>query len=190
MYAVAPDPYCYVRTTVLKNFAGLRTTEQLERFETAMVSLRGEEPLPEGRLDVAHFRAVHRHLFQDVYRWAGKTRRVRISRDGSTFCYPENIEASLDDLFARLKERQFLTNLTKAKFAVGAAAFLAELNAIHAFRDGNGRAQLAFLALLSLNAGHPIDFSRLDEAAFLDAMIASFRGREAPLARQVGAMIT
>src|ERR1019366_6481621 len=81
------DPYCYPGTTVLKNRAGHRTQRALTQFETAMSAQRADEPLPTGRLSVHHYQAIHRHLFQDVYSWAGTFRTVRISKDGSMFCY-------------------------------------------------------------------------------------------------------
>ena len=59
-----------------------------------------------------------------------------------------------------------------------AAHFLAELNAIHAFRDGNGRSQLTFLALLAHQAEHPLNLDRLDPDEMMTAMIASFDGDE------------
>ena len=34
------------------------------------------------RFDLDHLRAIHRHLFQDVYAWAGKIRTVEISKSG------------------------------------------------------------------------------------------------------------
>lgn len=98
------------------------------------------------------------------------------------FCYPEHIPNELRRVFTWLKSRDHLHGLAVEDFAGGAAHFLAELNAIHAFRDGNGRAQLSFMALLANRAGHPLDFERLDPEAFLAAMIASFKGDEAPLA--------
>ncbi len=67
MYDAVEVLYCYPRTTVLKNRAGLRTQGALTRFETAMAAQRADEPLPPGRLTVHHYRAIHRHLFQDVY---------------------------------------------------------------------------------------------------------------------------
>ncbi len=95
----------------------------LEQFETASVALRGEEPLPGGRFDARHYRAIHRHLFQDVYRWAGQVRSVRITREGSTFCYPENIRTELEALFAGLEQVDFLEGLNEDAFAEKAAGF-------------------------------------------------------------------
>ncbi|UQR61366.1 Fic family protein [Bradyrhizobium sp. C-145] len=60
--------------------------------------------MPDGLLSVRHYRAVHHHLFQDVYPWAGKSRTVRISKDGSAFCYPEYIDSQLKQTFARLRD--------------------------------------------------------------------------------------
>jgi cell filamentation protein len=61
------------------------------------------------------------------------------------------------------------------------AYLLAELNAIHPFREGNGRTQLTFLALLADQAGHSLDLDKLDPEATLAAMIKSFKGNEKPL---------
>lgn len=63
-------------------------------------------------------------------------------------------------------------------FAQNAAHFLAEPNAIHPFREGNGRTQLTFLALLADRAGHPLDLDKLDPDVMLDAMVRSFNGDE------------
>lgn len=66
-----------------------------------------------------------------------------------------------------------------------AADFLAELNAIHPFREGNGRSQLAFMHLLSRHAGHPLNLDRVDAETFMPAMIASFLGNNGPLKNEL-----
>jgi cell filamentation protein len=121
-------------------------------------------------------------LFQDVYDWAGKIRSVRISKGKSAFCYPEYIERELTALFDRLAAEHELRHLDPRQFADKAAAVIAELNAIHPFREGNGRTQLAFLVVLSERAGHPLDLSRLDPNAILTATIASFSSDSRQLA--------
>jgi cell filamentation protein len=189
VYDAVKDPYCYPGTKVLKNRVNIRRAMELRQFELAMTTQRFDEPLPRGRLSASHYCAVHRHLFQDVYAWAGKFRSVRISRNGSAFCYPENIAKELRRLFADLGKRHFLRELTPKEFAVQAAHFLAELNAIHAFRDGNGRSQLAFVIILADQAGHPFDLARLRPAKFLKAMVASFFGNEKLLAAELGKLI-
>jgi cell filamentation protein len=148
MYDAVADDYCYPGTTVLKNKLDLTDADELADFEAEVSDARADEEAPEGDLDYAHFKAIHRHLFQDVYDWAGEARTVRISKDNSMFCYPENIESDATKLFAKLKADKFLQRLSSKDFARQTAHFLAELNAIHAFREGNGRAQLSFFLLL------------------------------------------
>src|SRR4029453_6361106 len=96
-------------------------------------------PLPAGRLSARHYRAIHHHLFRDVYSWAGRYRMVRLTKGRSTFCYPEHIAAEMTRLLSALRRAQFLPRLYVDEFAAQAAHFLAELNAIHPFRKGNGR---------------------------------------------------
>jgi cell filamentation protein len=180
-YEVFDDPYCYKGTFVLKNRANVRDGRRLEAFELEMSSLRAEEPLPKGRFGPAHYRAIHRHLFGDVYTWAGRYRTVRTAKGGNVFCYPEHIMTQMDALFRRLQAPPLRGPRPAAEFVTAAASFLAELNAIHAFREGNGRAQLAFMRLVSLRAGHPLDFTKLRPRAFLSAMIASFGHQLGPL---------
>jgi cell filamentation protein len=95
MYDAVPDTYCCPGTTVLKNIADLHDQASLDKSEATMTAARAEEPLPRGRWGVAHFRAVHKQLFQDVYLWAGKFRRVRMSKDGSAFCFQRILNVRL-----------------------------------------------------------------------------------------------
>ncbi len=182
MYEAHDDPYCYPGTSVLKNKLGLQTQDELDAFEASITAQRADEPLPTGRLGYRNYCAIHHHLFQDIYEWAGKIRTVRITKGESTFCYPEHIDAQMRELFDNLAAHDGFRGLDVAAFAGAAAHFLAELNAIHPFREGNGRGQNAFLLLLAEKAGHPLDFGRLQPSAMLDAMIASFRDDEKPLA--------
>lgn len=185
MYEAAADPYCYPGETVLKNIPGLRIQADLDRFEAAATTQRADEPLPSGRLSVSHYYAVHRHLFQDVFVWAGKPRTVRLAKGGSAFCYPEHIEREMRTLFANLRAMRGLSGLSPTEFAHQAATFLATLNAIHPFREGNGRTQLTFLALVSDRAAHPLDLDRLEPEPFLAAMVASFGGDTLDLAAHI-----
>lgn len=186
MYSAIPDPYCYKGSTVLRNRLGIRNQQQLDAFEAESVLQRGFEGLPAGVFDPPHFRSIHRHLFQDVYRWAGKYRTVRISKGASSFCYPEYIAREVDRIFAKLHAHHpFSGRLSPARFAKIGAELVGELNAIHAIREGNGRTQMAFFAMMSARAGFPLDLERLQPAPFLAAMIDSFHGRTDALAAQL-----
>lgn len=185
MYDAEEDPYCYPGTALLKNIPDLRTQDELDAFEAASTMQRADEPLPTGRFTVRHYQAIHRHLFQDVYPWAGQFRSVRMSKEQSAFCYPEYIIQEMKVLFASLAAKHFLRNLTLPAFARDAAEFLTTLNAIHPFREGNGRTQTLFLALIADRAGHPLDLEKLAPEQFLSAMVRSFRGEVKPLEEQI-----
>jgi cell filamentation protein len=189
MYEAIADPDCYKGTTVLKNRQRLRDQAALDRFETAIVFQRANEPLPDGVLGVRHYCAIHRHLFQDVCRWAGRFRTVRLIKDDSVFCYPENIRGEMRRLFASLRAQTYLRGLPTEDFVARATRFLAELNAIHPFREGNGRSQMTFMALLGHRAGHPLSLARLAPGRFLAAMVRSFKGDEGPLVAQLTGLI-
>ena len=97
--------------------------------------------------------------------------------------------AQATNLFAELKANDFLENLEPDDFSIRAAHFLSELNVIHAFREGNGRIQLTFFAMLAENAGHPLDLEKLDPDVMLNAMIESFEGDEKELVRVIKGLI-
>ena len=184
-YAAFDDPYLYPGTAVLRNRLDLRDPRQLEAFEVEMTTARAAEPLPVGRFGPAHYRRLHRHLFQDVYAWAGCYRTVRTAKGDNVFCYPEHIPAQMDALFACLGTLPFTGGANFALFIAGAARFLGEINAIHPFREGNGRIQLLFVHQVAQRAGHPLDLSRVRRDSFLPAMIESFHQHLAPLVEEM-----
>ena len=186
MYDSIDDPYCYSGTTVLKNRRNLRTQQALDHFETAITAQRFSEPMPAGMLTEQHYQRVHRHIFRDVYTWAGKYReKVRISKGDSTFCYPEHTSRQMTRLFEHLRRDNNLRGLPAQQFARDAAIFLATLNAIHPFRDGNGRSQLAFIGA-SCGGRRPSFGLRANcPGRFLTAMIRSFQGDEERLIDQI-----
>ena len=108
---------------------------------------------------------------------------MRIGKGGNMFCYPEYIESEMKRLFEKRGQRLLDGPNTRAQYAKRASLFLAELNAIHPFREGNGRAQLAYLTLLSTHIGHPLRQDTFEPEKFLEAMIASFRGNATLLER-------
>jgi cell filamentation protein len=175
-YEAIDDPACYPGTTVLRNLAEIRDADELSGYEAEVVALR-RTSLPEGDFDVAHYRAIHRHLFHDVYAWAGEVRTIRTGKGGNWFAFPEHIDASLRTLFKRLTADPFLPGSDVADFIPAAADFIGELNAIHAFREGNGRTQLFFLRMLGQRAGHLLRIESIEPEEFLHAMIESFHCR-------------
>jgi len=87
----------------------------------------------------------------------------------------------MNALFAKVRASAFTAGADAESFVAAAADFLAELNAIHPFREGNGRAQLVFFHLLAARTGHPVRLEIIRRETFMPAMIASFRGDLKPL---------
>lgn len=181
IYAAEDDPLYYPGSTVLQNLLDIHDQDELDEAEVALFSIRANEPLPAGNLDADHFLNLHHHLFQDVYPWAGELRKIRIGKGGNWFCYPENISRYLAKAFADYGDPEDVAALESREFAARTAHLIAEINAVHPFREGNGRTQLAFLTILAANAGYDVDDEVLDPGRVLAAMIESFAGSEAPL---------
>ena len=121
MYQAVSDPYCYKGTSVLKNRLGTRKQDVLDEFEAAFTARRFRSPLPQGSLTPTHYCSVHRHLFGDIYAWAGRFRITRISKGDSTFCYPENIPAQMRALFGALKVENCFSGLDQKDFSTRSA---------------------------------------------------------------------
>jgi cell filamentation protein len=180
-YDAFDDPYLYPGTTVLRNLRDIRDKKALEAFEVEVSTLRAEQPLPDGEFDAPHYCALHHHLFQDVYGWAGHYRTVRIAKGDSIFCYPENIPEQMDSLFGTKASGEQVRDCAPDEFVAVLAKFLAELNAIHPFREGNGRTQLAFAGLIGHTFDYPLHLEHVEQETLLAAMVASFAGELGPL---------
>ncbi|MFP3423205.1 Fic family protein, partial [Bacillus sp. SIMBA_161] len=77
----------------------------------------------------------------------------------STFAHPKHLATQLKQLFSELAEEEYLKGLRKDVFIQRLAHYLAELNALHPFREGNGRTVREFARQLALNAGYSLDWS-------------------------------
>lgn len=189
-YDATEDPLCYPGTQVLKNRADLTDQDELDQFEQLMFLTRAEENMPEGNLDYEHYKTIHHHFFQDVYEWAGCVREIRTSKGGNLFCIPEYIDNQMEKLFSELAgENHLIDTNNREAFSGRASHYIAEINAIHPFREGNGRCQLTLLNILAELSGFDMDEDILDPVQFFNAMIKSFGGDNDPLARNILEML-
>jgi len=181
----ADDVYCIPGTAVLKNKAGITDQEQLDEFEGDFTAIRllelTQNPV-EGSFDLAHLCKIHEYLFQDVYEWAGEVRTVDIIRSDSRFCNVRHIQSYSNTVFSALAAEKYLVNLEPKVFANRLAHYLSEINAIHPFREGNGRVQRLFISQLAKQTGYSLDYSALDQAELYPVMQESFLGNVKPLA--------
>lgn len=165
-------------TGVLRNKLGLSTTGELETAEreithAALIFLR-ESPVPPS-YDLGHLCAIHRRIFGDIYDWAGQLRTVAIAK-GSWFCLPQHIESSAAEIFRALHGETLLCGLRRDVFTERLTYYFGEVNAIHPFREGNGRAQRAFFEQLASGAGFILDWQHLDADRNVAASAAIMRG--------------
>ncbi len=58
------------------------------------------------------------------------------------------------------------------------AHYYIEVNAIHPFREGNGRTQRAFFTQLTSDAGYALSWARMNAEHNIAACIAGFHGDE------------
>lgn len=155
---------------------------QLARLEAPVVHRRQvqiEETGMPGTFDLGHLRKIHYFLFRDVYPWAGEFRLVDMSKPGGTpFGRPEFIEQNVRDILAELQTEDFLSGLSEDGFADRAAYFWGEINAIHAFREGNGRTQREFLRQLGLRCGWILSWEGITRAENTAAAILSHTQRD------------
>jgi cell filamentation protein len=162
------DPYLWPGTDCLRNLLGIRDREELHQAEHELVRARRltlDKAFLPGAYDTAHLRAFHRYLFQDVYDWAGQFRTGDISKDGQQFCPAGQLTDRLDRLFSRVAARGLFVGMEWEQFVGGFAMLYGDLNAVHPFREGNGRTQRAFLRQLAANAGWTVDWSSLGRFA-------------------------
>lgn len=169
---------------IIENKLGIEDPVLLKNAEAEIVFLRlvelGSKPI-QGAYDFEHLKAIHRHLFSDIYTMAGKIRSVNIAKDGSAFCYAQFIDDIQNEIFNRLKQDKYLKGLGNKEFAVKLAELSSDLNALHPFREGNGRTIREFLSQLSENAGYQLLFQNAQKEDRLAADIAAFKGNLEPL---------
>lgn len=173
--------YCYPQANVLKNKLNIKDADSLleaERSITALRILELKQSYPDGKLDFSYFKHLHFYIFQDIYGWAGKTRTVNISK-GSQFCLCQFIDDQAIELFQKLARENYLVDAEN--IAERLSFYLSELNAIHPFREGNGRAQRMFIEILADRAGYEVDFSEVTAEEMIEASYQSFNQNYDPM---------
>lgn len=165
----------------LGNHYGLEEGELLGEADLALSTIRTAElflsPI-EMDLSVDYFKEVHRRMFSDLYKNAGVFRAVSSSKR-TEFASPDQIERLLDELFWKLETSSFLTKLEEdddENFIYELAYVMGELEAIHPFYDGNGRAIRFFITEIAERAGYAIRWDSVDPAQLLEASIAAIDG--------------
>lgn len=168
--------YCYPDSDVLINKLGIREEKRLEDAERRLTMLRLLDLLEhpaEGDFDFRHLQNIHRYIFQDLYTWAGKIRTVDISKS-TVFCKARFIGGQAEVLFGKLKRENLLAGLSEEGFIKRLAWYFSEINALHPFREGNGRTQREFIRELALYNGYTVRFAGITREEMVEASRQSF----------------
>lgn len=164
--------YCYKGTDVLINKLNITKDEDLFNAERELVSLRvsafNDAPL-KGNFDFKYLKDIHKYLFQDVYRWAGDIRKCNIAKR-DLFCLAEHIEAFGSDVFNKLKNEKYFVDYDNDKTLNKLVELFADINALHPFREGNGRSQRVFIESLAKINGINLDLTNVSK---MDMIVAS-----------------
>lgn len=168
--------YCYPNSDVLINKLNIHDTDKLLEVERKLTMLRLmdllEKPIS-GKFDLEHLRNIHKYIFQDIYPWAGKIRTVDIAKS-NMFCKVQFIEMQAKEIFGKLQKDDYLKQLSKEKFAKRAAYYFSEINALHPFREGNGRTQRELIRQLACESGYILHFAAITETEMMEASIDPF----------------
>lgn len=176
LYEARNSAYCYKGTNVLINLLNIRDNKTLQRAESRIVAtklfeLRKNEMI--GNFDVEHFIKIHKFLFEDIYPFAGKFRTENIAKGYFSFAEWEYIDTELRKLLEKLHKSNLLKNDTREELVKDLAYYLAELNVLHPFREGNGRTIREFIRELAYKNGYLLDLQKVEPSEVYDAFLKS-----------------
>ena len=168
--------YCYPDSSVLKNRLDIHDKEQLLAAEVRLAAIRlyqlQEQPV-HGNFDLNHLCRIHEHIFQDLYLWAGKIRTVNIAKT-NMFCLVQHIQTYAQTIFPSYYTDCMRVKDNLERFIHVFTHHYADLNALHPFREGNGRTQREFACELCMKCGYILDLTHTDHEEMLTGSIKSF----------------
>ena len=156
----------------MRNKHGITNEEELKRvwYQTADARIKQlhDQPLKpaSGTADLAYMQAIHHHINQDTFTWAGKLRDVNMMKAGETrpvFTHSEQIEAHAASVTDAYRKAGHFEGMEKPEFVSSFTGFAGEWNRIHPFREGNGRANKVFLAHVADRAGYALQLDRISK---------------------------
>lgn len=184
------DKSAGLEKSVLKNKFGLKAQKDIDDTEGLLLADTYEyffERLRAGEVhfDLSLFFDIHKYFLEPLYEWAGKQRSIDISKDGMLFAPVLHLNETLKQF-----EHSLTTNIprekdTKMIIARKLAMIHNEFNAIHPFREGNGRTVRLFLDLVAVYTGYaPINYG-IKLTSYTKACIAGMGNNNLPMERTI-----
>lgn len=151
---------------MLENKLGLTSSAELARMEEQLSKKKAVllyekgilDSLPAGKFST--LQAIHRYLFEDIYKFAGEIRKVNMVKGNFRFAPLMYLDAALENI-DKMPQSDFDEIIEK----------YVEMNIAHPFREGNGRSARIWLDhMLKQEIGKVIDWSKVDKEDYLLAM--------------------
>ncbi|MBS1572335.1 MAG: Fic family protein [Bacteroidetes bacterium] len=162
--------YTDSKTGILKNLQDITDPDILLFVESGVVTKRLQElyekPIKIKSIDSLF--EIHRHLFQDIYAWAGKKRIVEISKDGKQFFPTSHFDNAFGYINQLIVDFKKIPRENKNQLADKLAEILDNINYLHPFREGNGRTQREFLRLLALEKNLTLNLNPPDNKSVFE----------------------
>lgn len=163
--------------SILKNKLGIADQKTLEDIETILLSdaykhffdLHKSKKL---KFDLNLIFQIHEYFLSTLYIWAGRIRIVEISKDGILFCASSQIKKHLKQFEKIIKNNLPSKKDSKKTLSKKLSIIHCEFNAIHPFREANGRTIRLFLDLLAIDNGFSLlDYSKFQKDEYIRACI-------------------
>lgn len=193
-YGVGEDAYCYPGSTVLRNKLDIRDELTLSEAEQQLSTIAADKvefsPPP---YSLAYLQNIHRALFSDLYEWAGELRTVGVAKQDTRFCQPQFMEKEAGKIFKNIAAANWFEEMDRTDLIVAVADAYSDINVVHPFREGNGRAQRILFEHLIMNAGFEISWWGIEKDEWIFANIAAYncipRPMEEVFEKCIGQMI-
>jgi cell filamentation protein len=164
---------------VLRNKLGAQNSFDLRIAEYRLRAMRQGE-LDRGEVDVprtfdtAHVQAIHKHLLQDVYDWAGTFRNVGMEKNGQGFVPYKELDELVDKIGDKLIKDKDWSSMNRQEFVENAAKVYCFQNIAHPFREGNGAAGKVYMAHVAELSPYKLDFDKVDKGEWNQAANESY----------------
>ncbi|MBO3724195.1 Fic family protein [Actinomyces bowdenii] len=184
VYDLVRDPYLDPASGVLRNRLDISDPQVLAETEEVLVATAAFsllESLKPDHWDAALLKHLHHELFGRLYTWAGQYRTVEISKGSSRFAMAQYIPSQTEVVFSNLEQERHDWQPGDPAVIDRLAHYYSELNAIHPFREGNGRTIRLLLSLLSNRYGWWLDWAAITAEENTRASTLAFHGDESEL---------
>ncbi|UZE22002.1 putative adenosine monophosphate-protein transferase Fic [Pseudomonas sp. B21-056] len=181
-YGVGEDAYCYAGSTVLRNKLDIRDEPTLSEAEQQLSAIAADNvefnPPP---YNLVYLQNIHRLLFSDLYEWAGELRTVGMAKQDTRFCQPQFMEKEAGKIFKSMATARWFEGMSRAELIIAVADAYSDINVVHPFREGNGRAQRILFEHLIMNAGFEISWWGIEKEEWIVANIAAYNCTLGPM---------